>query len=716
MKIEVIIVIVMLISPPIRGEKQVIIPFDDGNILIDGQLDENIWSDKTSLTNFNNHFPIDQGLSKNQTEVKIFHNGTYLYIGAVYHDSESRNNVSTLKRDNYNDGVFLSDCLGIVLDPYNKGDNGYLFVVNAENVQYDALIGGTNVLSHNWNTIWTSKTKTRGNDKFYEIAIPLDAINFNANNSIWGLQIFINDTKINLFSTLEFSSRNFTQYNLRHTRKIEIQNLPDKVSNKYTLLPAITASRTKIISSNIVNDHYQISLDGQYNITPSIRIDVALNPDFSQVEVDQQVTNLTRFAINIPERRKFFLENSDLFNSLGSSNINPFYSRRIGITSDILFGAKVSGNISDKIRMGILYSRTKGNDEIKGTDYAVGVVKYNISSTINSTIYTVNTLANTPYNSVAGVKMNYHSPNNKWASSVNYGKAYAQDKSGNNDFISAEVAYNTPTFEWNARYQKIGTNYIAETGFIPQQFIYDPASDQVIREGFTIADGGFQVKHYPKKSKHIDWIRRFWVQNVATFNQDNSLRSNTIFWSPFAIRFKNRSYIYAAALTVIDNLDYGFDFLQNGKSISSGRYVQSYGRIGYWSPTNNKVYISTKLEYGQFFGGTRFNPEIKVTYRMLPKAVFSAAYSINDIALNELGNRAFHLAKLTSEIYFNNTLNWTTYLQYNTQANNFNINSRVQWEYKPLSYIYLVFTNNYNNDFLAKNWGFSFKINRRLDF
>ncbi len=83
--------------------------------------------------------------------------------------------------------------------------------------------------------------------------------------------------------------------------------------------------------------------------------------------------------------------------------------------------------------------------------------------------------------------------------------------------------------------------------------------------------------------------------------------------------------------------------------------------------------------------------------------------------MNNLGKETFHLARFTSEIFLSNKINWTTYLQYNTQFDNFNINSRLQWEYKPLSYIYLVVTDNFDQEIQQKNWGVSFKLNYRFD-
>lgn len=691
------------------------IPWIDRAAVIDGILNDDVWGNVQSFTGFMNHFPNDEGVAEHQTEVKLYHDGTKLYISAVYHDAEERDNITSLKRDE-EDSVFLSDCFAIMIDPFNKGDNGYLFAVNALGVQYDALISNVNNVNENWNTLWESQTSKKGTDKYYEIAIPLDAINFNNDNANWGIQLIVNDTKINQYSTLEHTPRNFPFHDLRYTMSIEIANLPNTVSNKYSLQPAITANTSKDVINDLTDELVQLSLNGQYNITPSLRMDLTVNPDFSQVEVDQQVTNLTRFAINFPERRKFFLENSDLFANLGTGSVDPFNTRQIGASNDVGYGVKLSGNVNDKTRIGLLHSKTKNDGDIRGKDYTVGAARYNISKALNSTAYLVNTQESSYFNRVSGLNVNYRSPDNKWTGAGQYGKSFTKNISGQSNFFNGEVSYNTAPFNWFLQYQKIQENYIAESGFIPQQFNYDAATDQTVREGFSRFNSGFQIRKFFKDHEKMDWIRRFWISNDAIFNQDGSLRTNTTFISPFAIRFKDRSYTYVSVLTVVDNLNVSFDFLQNENLITPDRYIQTYGRVGYWSPTNKKTYINARLEYGQFYNGTRLNPELRLSYRMLPKAVLSASYEIQAIDLKELGKRTFHLGRVTSEIYFNNRLNWTTYLQYNTQRDNFNINSRIQWEYRPLSYVYLVFTNNYNNDFENKNWGISLKVNRRLDF
>jgi hypothetical protein len=81
-----------------------------------------------------------------------------------------------------------------------------------------------------------------------------------------------------------------------------------------------------------------VGVDAKIAVSSALNLDLTVNPDFSQVDVDQQVTNLDRFELFFPERRQFFLENSDLFNNFGFKSIRPFFSRRIGLGSPIQFG------------------------------------------------------------------------------------------------------------------------------------------------------------------------------------------------------------------------------------------------------------------------------------------------------------------------------------------------------------------------------------------
>lgn len=702
------------------------IPFFNESIQIDGKLDEGIWKNAQVFDGFNNFFPVDKGSAKKDTKVYVYYNENYLFIGAQYFDDTNTNTISTLKRDNHGDGVVNSDSFGIVLDPFNKENNGYYFVLNASNVQLDALIdfNGTDYnINESWNSVWNSATGNKDNIKVYEFAIPLKALNFDTNNTSWGIQFFTRDFKTNVWTTYVPMTRNFFQFDLRFTESINFEKLPKKNSSKFTLTPSITYTHENQTINNTTNNTFTPSLDLQYNITPSLRLDATINPDFSQVDVDQQVVNLTRFAINFPERRNFFLENSDLFNNLGTFGVNPFYSRIIGGTTKMQFGLKLSGNISPTTRIGILNAQTEKNSENKGQNYTVLVGRQKLSKAFTATAYLVNrqqtnklALVN-DYNRVLGANLNYKSKNSLWSSQLNYAKSFSNNLKTKNSFFNIEGQYNTRTTFFKGAFKSVEKNFVTEVGFTPRLYNYNPENNKTIRDSYLDSYFIFQKTHYPKQSKLIDSYRYLSITNDAFWNSNGTLTEMTTKIGN-TLRFKkNLSALYFNLNHNYFNLIYGFDILNNSNPILPGEYNTIDASLGYdnWG-NNSKFYYATEAFYGGYFNGNRSGFNTSIGYRLLPFANLSTSYTLNHLDLNSLGKETFHLAQFTGEVFFNNRLNWTTYVQYNTQQNNFNINSRLQWEYKPLSYVYLVLTDNFNKHIHRTNWGISFKMNYRFDF
>jgi Domain of unknown function (DUF5916) len=115
-------------------------------------------------------------------------------------------------------------------------------------------------------------------------------------------------------------------------------------------------------------------LDAKIGIGSGLNLDLTINPDFSQVEVDEQVVNLTRFNISLPEKRPFFLENADIFGNFGIPPICPFFSRRIGLNNDgvpqrILYGARLTGALDARTQIGFLQMQTANSAENDGQHF-----------------------------------------------------------------------------------------------------------------------------------------------------------------------------------------------------------------------------------------------------------------------------------------------------------------------------------------------------------
>ena len=201
------------------------------------------------------------------------------------------------------------------------------------------------------------------------------------------------------------------------------------------IIPYVNTISEKDFENNVGNNNLKVGGDAKVSIGNGMNLDVTVNPDFSNVEVDDIITNLTRFEVSLPEKRQFFIDNSDLFSSFGGSrDANPFFSRRIGIARDvdgnsiennIIAGARLSGKVSNNLRLGILNMQTAEDlaNEIPSTNNAVITAQHKLFSRSNISFMFINKqatkdydfLANEDkYNRVFGVDYRLASEDNSW--------------------------------------------------------------------------------------------------------------------------------------------------------------------------------------------------------------------------------------------------------------------------------------------------------------
>ncbi len=202
-----------------------------------------------------------------------------------------------------------------------------------------------------------------------------------------------------------------------------------------SLIPYINTIASKDFENDTNFNDFKYGGDARLTIGNSLNLDLTINPDFSQVEVDQQVTNLTRFEVSLPERRQFFIENADLFADFGNSrDSNPFFSRRIGIAKDvdgnsienpIMAGVRLSGKLTNDLRIGLLSMQTESDiaNEIPTVNNSVVTIQQKLFSRSNISFMFINKqatkdydfLANEDaYNRVIGVDYRLASADNSW--------------------------------------------------------------------------------------------------------------------------------------------------------------------------------------------------------------------------------------------------------------------------------------------------------------
>ncbi|MEQ8809008.1 MAG: DUF5916 domain-containing protein, partial [Imperialibacter sp.] len=518
---------------------------------------------------------------------------------------------------------------------------------------------------------------------------------------------------------------NFDGYDLGYTGSMVWDKALDPVKTNLSVIPFVTGGINNDREDEVPVTSTDLAggLDAKIGITSSLNLDLTVLPDFSQIEVDVQQTNLTRFSLNYPERRTFFLENADLFSGFGGGPNRPFFSRRIGLDENarpipILAGARLSGNLTQRMRVGVMNIQTRETDDTEAQNYTAVAVNQRVFSRSLIKGYFHNRQSfvagagtdKTNYGRNGGIGFNY---SNIPGSITGTALVSVSEKPGAGVSYSQHYTAGYDDRHWSlfADYISVPTDFHADMGFIPRLENYDALRDTVIRLGFehiysqasyTIrpTNGGNINTHEIQTSTSVDW-NPDWTLNE---------RSSSL---GYEINFKNTSGIETELSSNDVRLLFHTAFIDD-TPLPPGTYQFSQFNIAYESDERKKLAFSVEAGAGGFYNGEIQRYQTEFTYRLQPWGNFSLGFEQNELAFAEgYGSASISLFSQRSEINFSNSLFWITFFQYNTQRNNFNINSRLQWRYKPMSDLYLVYTDNYFADpFLkAKSKAIVFKLN-----
>lgn len=684
-------------------------------ITIDGELTEAIWQTADSATDFWEIILRDKDRAKRRTVCRIAYDEQFLYISAYVHDTIPYISNS-LKRDV---GGPLSDDIWIALDPLNQKTNAFVFWLSAYGVQGDDAYSANklNNLTFTWDAKWFSATKKYSDHWTAEIAIPFKSIRYNSDKTVWGINFFRVDVKNGQYNGWTKIPININWNDIGYFGSLIWDAPPPSPGKNISVIPYITGSSIQNKSANTpTKGKFNAGFDAKLAVSPSLNLDLSVNPDFSNVEVDQQVTNLTRFNILFPERRTFFLENADIYNDIGYETLRPFYSRTIGLdpfgnTIPIIGGARLSGNINQDWRIGVMNMQTNRQGEFAAQNYTAAAVKRQLLKRSNISGYFFNRQGflneqqkqKNPldeYGRNAGIETRFISNTTKWKANVGYHLSMKPSIDKQNYFINLGAEYSTSKIKATAYYNDVASGYYTDMGFIPLIANYDARLDSVIRAGFKQIATTAEYRIVPKKggvNSHLIGYENLLILNTNSTLNDllNRLR--------YSINFKNRSEFNVRIDRQDTRLLY-FTKFTKAEPLPPGKYVYTQWNLEFRSDVRKPLTWSVNYRQGDFYNGDLFSMVTSVNYRFHHRANVSMGFGYNKLVFPEpFGTRELILINPRIEIYFTNNLYWTTFLQYNTQINNFNINSRIQWRYKPMSDFFLVYTDNYFSDPFLKN-------------
>lgn len=677
-------------------------------ISVDGVLDSLEWKGISTLEPLINKWPVDSGLATQQSQIRMAYDDQFLYISAVNFQKAEETIIQTLQRDQPN-GYWGSDALAIVLDPLGLQSAGFMFGVTAGGAQMEASVSQGSQrtqLDRNWDNKWYSAVSRSDTYWSVEMAIPFKTLRFNANSKEWRFNLVRNDMHNNVYSSWSQVPIAFGGMDLGYTGVLEWEETPQPNKKNIAIIP--------YAAGQVVNDHANderaekllIGLDAKVALTSSLNLDLTVNPDFSNVAVDQQQTNLTQFSLFFPEQRPFFLENSDLFSNYGTWGINPFFSRRIGLNNGasvpISFGARVSGNLTKKLRIGIMDVQTRSTEDLPANNYFVGSFQQQVFSRSRVKLLIANreqmssseSSTTSSYGRSGGAEFDYISESGKLQATAKYHLASSETLSDENSYITLGSSYNDGKFFGAFFYHRIEKNYQPDMGFVPSLFHYDSQSDTTLAVGFQRINTWLGYIHRPKSGPINSMEFNPWMVSQRTINGEN-IQTDIGFW--YSINFKSRQSFEVNIMQSQISTQVPLSFSGEGEPIPLGNYLNSIYRAVWNSDSRKTVSGSLSVGYGDFFSGNRLEWVSNVNIRKSPWGNFGIRYSLNRLMLGDNhGDTSLHLIGPTASISFTNALFWTTFLQYNTQANNFNVNSRLQWRFKPMSDLFIVYGENYD--------------------
>lgn len=714
-----------------------------GSIVLDGALTEPDWQTADVAKDFFLNFPTDSLPPTFQSEARITFDDHHLYIAFVAYDDldKSPNIIQSLRRDIDWEG---NDNIGIYMDPYDDYTNGFYFTITPMGVQSEGIIsnGGTNddAFNDSWDNKWFSHVTRLGDRWVAELSIPFKS--FRYNQKPWNITFVRNDVKRNQVSSWIATPVAYIPASFSYAGKTVWEDRVPHAGMNVSLIPYVTLNTARDDNGQ-VSTQSQIGFDAKVALTPALNLDLTVNPDFSNVEVDRQIINLTRFEFGFPERRQFFLENSDLFAQQGFPDSRPFFSRRLGLISDssgatrqvpITYGARLSGKLGSDWRIGLLNLQTgeKSALGLPAQNYTVGVIQRQVFSRSNIGLIFINkqslglgqfdstrfynpsllrrkvvkddtiTTLN-KFNRVIGADFNLFTKSNRWTGDFFYHRSIDNFSSDKNYSYGAFLGYSSRNLNVFLAQNGVGKNYNAEVGFVPSLAVYP---------GYH---GGFarvETPMFPNSHK----IARMAPGLEANYTQlpDGTLTDYTI-EAGYDISFKNTAQFSIAYADIFQRLPESFNpiFPRGDSTLLAGQQFEWRELSVEWSADTRKVFnYAINATQGGFYNGQRTGVGGTLSYRYQPFGSLSVTVDYNDIRLPEAYGRAtFLLIQPRLDLTFTDKLFLTTFLQYNDRFDNVNLNARFQYRFKPASDFFIVYTENYlPQTFASKNRALVLKL------
>jgi len=668
------------------GSVPKIIPFEsEENPVIDGVLNENIWSKAYIFENFKMIEPKTGVKPSERTRLRIIITKSAIYIGVENFDREpSKLSINSLDYDSRNRS---NDVVKILLDPFMDRRSAYVFFVNAGGARTDGLAFGEH-FSTNWDGIWDAKTKIKKDGWTVEIKIPFKTLSFKNGLPYWGfnLERYI-PRKMETIRMCGISKDSFF-YDPGVAALLKVpSNI--KQGKGLTIKGFATAKSIKDYEEGTDRDK---SLDGGFdiykNFTPNLLGALSYNTDFADTEVDTRKINTTRFPLFFPEKRNFFLEGSDIF-SFGIGlrrSFVPFFSRKIGLYDGepipITFGSKLIGKIGNT-NIALLDVKTRTSDNLSSKNFFAGRVYQNIFSQSKvGVIFTSGNPDDDSVNQMYGVDFVYST--NKFMKNKNFTTG-AWFTYNNNDIDEGKhYAYGMkldyPNDLWDLSFTYL---YFGDS--------FEPSLSFLSRNGVQTISTGISFQPRPQKGIIGKYVRQFFFELYTGFywKLDGRLETMRVFTAPINFRTENGEHIEFNVMPNTDVLDESFE-ISEGIIIPQGKYNFMRYRFEFSTSSYRMLKFDLSYKFGEYYNGKLNQLELGLDFKLHGNINTSLQA---EFIKGDFPDGIFYenLFRLKLDFYLNPDLGILNFIQYDDVSKELGVNFRLVWRRSPGNTLYIVY-------------------------
>ena len=689
--------------------KQIIgYPLNGIELRLDGIVDEEFWTTIPGNGNFLMQEPKEGAKPTEQTEIRIAFDSQNIYIAVVCYDS-SPSDIKTFqkKRDA---SLETDDRFRWIFDTFMDKRSAYFFEINPLGLRGDGLIssGQGQTLNKDWDGIWNAWTYIGDFGWSAEIKIPFRSINFDPKSDVWGINFQRTIRRKNEEQLWTGHRRN--QGLLRpqnagiltglvgHSQGLGLEIIPYGITQSSKVYDEEKAEYSSASSMDL-------GFDLNYNITSQLKASITYNTDFAQTEVDNRQINLTRFPLRFPEKRDFFLEGSSILEFAPSSNVDPYFSRRIGLVNGIpipiKYGGRLIGNIG-KSNIALLHVRTGREGELNPENFSVARYRRNFWK--ESSIGLIYTHRSTEDDILFG---NPIQDRNTWGTDLNLSTSEflgdntlqfsaffvahnpalpSVDSTSISDRSVRGVRFNFPNQPWSAwvSYREFGDEY-------------DPAIGFNQRNGFKRLQPAINYAPLFEKSQFIREIE-WGVYYEYLTSLENKLLTENLRFNLGTIRFESGDNLGVEVSRGFEFLNEDFDILGDSTVIvAPGKYVNWGYELQASSASFRKVSGSIGYEAGGFWTGNIRRLVMGLTIRPALGINLSSGYTHAQVSAENSGFST-NLFQVDLGLDFTPDISLSSNIQFDDISDVLGTNTRFRWIITPGTDIFFVYNHNWLNN------------------